>query len=90
MSYVLQIMGVAGAQLHGDDPTGQFVIELNPDAHGGRGLLRASFDITEARRFSDVGEAIEYWRAVPQARPLRPDGKPNRPGTAYHMQVTPV
>lgn len=41
----------------------------------------------EAMAFTGVDAAIECMQAVRQQDPVRPDGKPNRPLTAYTVMV---
>jgi hypothetical protein len=44
-------------------------------------------DVGEALRFPDAAAAMECWRQQSVAMPLRPDGRPNRPLTAYSIEV---
>jgi hypothetical protein len=46
--------------------------------------------VAKARGFSSSTEALEHWRRQSVVYPLRPDGKPNRPLTAYTVEVTHV
>lgn len=64
---------------------GQYLKSYDPEAHGGRGDAEFTTDRSRAMVFADVGEALELWKAVPKRRPLREDGKPNRPLTAFSM-----
>lgn len=66
---------------------GQYLVECDVDARDGRGAVLATEDPAKARRFADVGEAMDYWRRVSTVLPLRPDGKPNRPLTAYTVEI---
>ena len=47
------------------------------------GLVVITPDRAKAQRFDDLGEAFAAWCAVSQSVPLRPDGNPNRPLTAF-------
>jgi hypothetical protein len=40
-----------------------------------------------AKQFENAEQALEYWRTQSKTNPLRPDGKPNRPLTAYTVTV---
>lgn len=40
-----------------------------------------------AMRFANTGEAIAAWNTASTRRPLRPDGKPNKPLTALTVEV---
>ena len=62
--------------------SGQFLRDFDHEAHDGRGEGEFTSDIEKAKEFANLVEAIEFWRRVPKCRPLRPDGKPNRPLTA--------
>lgn len=50
------------------------------------GILKVTDDPAHAREFATVAEAVEYWR---QPYGLRPDGEPNRPLTAWTVEVLP-
>lgn len=51
------------------------------------GLAVWTPDLAEAMRFADAGAALLTWRTQSTVRPLRPDGKPNRPLSAYTIEV---
>jgi hypothetical protein len=40
--------------------------------------------------FEDHAAAMEVWTRQSRVRPLRPDGKPNRPLTAYTISIEPL
>lgn len=42
-----------------------------------------------AAGFPSVVEALEFWKTVDPRRPVRPDGQPNRPLTAFTVSVEP-
>lgn len=69
------------------DPTnidaGPLVAAYNPDAHNGAGELRLTLDPAQALTFPDMTQAIDCYRQTSTVRPVRPDGLPNRPLTAY-------
>lgn len=69
---------------------GQYVVEYNPSREGidpfGRPWgfhLVCTADPQQARVFADLAEFKELWAAVDQRNPVRLDGKPNRPLTAF-------
>lgn len=64
-----------------DEPT--WLRSLDVDAHDGRGDVRITHDPTKAMRFASIMSASQCWQRQSTVRPLRPDGKPNRPLTAY-------
>jgi hypothetical protein len=51
------------------------------------GTIRLTRDRARAMRFANNGEAMTAWNMVSNARPLRPDGKPNKPLTALTVEV---
>lgn len=57
------------------------------EAHGGLGRAVLTADWRESLTFSSFEEAVEFWRKQSKTRPLRPDGKPNRPMTAVTVEV---
>lgn len=82
---VIRIVGLSdGRPLPLD---GHYLRSADVNAHGGRGSVDAVQDPALARRFTDVVDALAYWRRQSDVRPLRPDGKPNRPLTAYTVEV---
>lgn len=70
-----------------------------PTIHDGQYLVDADIEdgmvadivsspsLTQAKKFANPAEAIEYWRRQSSNPPLRPDGKPNRPLTAYTAET---
>lgn len=89
MTYVIRCLGTAGIQMHGPSPEGLLLKSYDPEGHHGLGDADWTADLTEAMRFPDHKAAAECWRQVPRNRPYRPDGKPNRPLTAYHVTIEP-
>jgi hypothetical protein len=57
------------------------------DACGGRGMVTLSPNRADAKVFTGAAAFITAYRSVPRAHPLRPDGRPNRPLTAFHVEV---
>ena len=43
-----------------------------------------------ALRFPNGGAALECWRTQSTRHPLRADGKPNRPLTAFSVEIVPA
>lgn len=82
MEYIIQLMELATGE---PDPAGgEYVKEYDPTAYAGRGYLVTTPDKAQARRFPDGGAATEYWR---QSAGIRPDGRPNRPLTAWTVDI---
>lgn len=79
-------------RIDGDpERAGEYVVDYDPvprlDASGEFIHLITSPYIAKARQFEDAAEALEYWR---QSAGLRADGKPNRPLTAYTVEIEKV
>jgi len=89
MSYVIRLLETAaGVKTEFD---GEYVREYDPgyvhsDGYDG-GLLETTADRALARRFATPYAALEYWR---QSFGTRADGKPNRPLTAWTVEVMPA
>lgn len=62
----------------------------DPDAYWGRGHVKVTTDPLEAKMFADATEATAEWRLVSHVRPVRRDGKPNRPLTAFTVEIRPL
>lgn len=57
------------------------------EAFDGRGDATLTTDESQAMKFEDNTEAIEFWRRQSTVRPLRADGKPNRPLTTFTVEI---
>lgn len=57
------------------------------EANDGRGKATLTHDPSKAMLFTDMGAVFEFWNKVPQNRPLRPDGKPNKPLSVASMEI---
>jgi hypothetical protein len=66
---------------------GQYVKSFTPGGPGNRGYLVTTPDQAEAMRFATPLALHTFWR---QAHGVRPDGKPNRPLTAYTIEACPA
>jgi hypothetical protein len=71
--------------------TDTFVVEFDPTVHRedgtyDGGLLRVTRDPSQARQFANFEELARYWQ---QDYGLRADGEPNRPLTAFNVEVAP-
>jgi hypothetical protein len=64
-----------------------YLLSYDPDAFGGRGDVLFTPDKAKALRFADHVAVFECLRQQPRKRPLRPDGKPNRPITAFTLEI---
>jgi hypothetical protein len=64
---------------------GAYIKSYNPAAFGGLGDVEFTQDINEALVFQDDSEARDFLMQVPAERPLRADGRPNRPIRAFDI-----
>jgi hypothetical protein len=85
MKYVIQLIELTNGA--SDPDQGMYVMSYEPAAFAGRGDVRTTPDKGRARRFTDAVAAAEYWR---QSAGIRPDGKPNRPLTAWTVEIIPA
>jgi hypothetical protein len=64
-----------------------FLKTYDPEAYDGRGFAEWTRNVDEALKFPTAGEAWMLWRGVSRTRPTRSDGEPNRPLTAFTIEV---
>jgi hypothetical protein len=81
--------GLAGIALHGGNrvPVGAFLKSYDPEAHDGQGWAKWTTDPDDALLLADAVAAMQLWQTVPASRPVRPDGKPNRPLAAFTISI---
>ena len=72
-----------------DGITGAWLVWYDPAGNNGNGDAAWSHDPADAARFTDQ-EWAELYAAAPANRPLRSDGKPNRPITMLNLLIVPV
>jgi hypothetical protein len=90
---VVRCLGLVGRALalhHGKTPAGEYLASFEPEAHDGRGLATFTPDRARAKVFPDFKAAYEFIGTRPKKRPTRPDGKPNRPLTAFTLDIEPL
>jgi hypothetical protein len=75
---------------HTDERIGLWLRAYDPEADTGYGVVDLTSDPLRAKRYASPQEAWDEYRAAPKSRPLRPDGKPNRPLTAYTVLCTEI
>lgn len=93
MPYVIYSHGLAGTAVYGEADGRQdvgYVARYDPEAHGGRGDVSLTSNVDDAITFRDLETAVKFWQSVPTNRPTRPDGRPNRPLTAFSVEVIAV
>jgi len=80
--FVLRSLGFPA----GGGPTG-YLAAFDPEAGEGWGEATFTDAPADAMQFADVAAAWRYLGTRPASRPDRPDGKPNRPLTAFTMML---
>jgi hypothetical protein len=83
MTTAIQCVQLANGAL---GPAGQWLCNYDP-LTGESGWSSSEDD---ALRFAGVKEAFEFWNQVLESDPIRPDGKPNKPLTAFTISIEPV
>jgi hypothetical protein len=86
---ILKIVGLADGPSDFDD---SYVVEYDPTIPYGVSPMGFTLnchlvvtrDKSKARVYATMGEALEDWK---RAYGLRPDGQPNRPLTAFNVEV---
>lgn len=84
---VIRLIGAAGNSTVAGGPDSGWLKDYAPEHHGGLGEIFITQDPREAMRFPSTNAAFECYRAIPRTRPVRPDGKPNRPLTAWSIEI---
>jgi hypothetical protein len=69
---------------------GEYVKSYDPDAFNGRGDATFTKDINQALKFNSMTEAMYFSMRQPACRLYRPDGRPNRPLTAFTLEYVNV
>lgn len=86
--FIMKIVGMANGNWCGI--AGTYLKEMDFEAHQGRGFLLSTPNKKDAKVFKDNQELIKYWRTTSKTQPLRPDGYPNRPLTAFNITIETV
>lgn len=84
------MLALATAVMKAEVIEGKYLEWHDVDAHGGRGADRWTSDVSKALRFNSFQDAMACWKQQSKKVPLRDDGKPNRPLTAYSVMVEKV
>lgn len=86
--YVIRVIGRASGEPSRED--GHYVQDLDADAHQGRGHVTWANNAYHAKHFPDTDSALAYYHTQSKKYPTRPDGQPNKPLTAYTVDIMPV
>jgi hypothetical protein len=77
----VRIIGLANGMPHPSD--GEWLVSYDPYAYKGRGHMQTTASRAKATRY----DIVEWHKLYSTAVGMRPDGKPNRPITAFHVEV---
>jgi len=83
---MMRIIGLANGAKH--PYAGQYLKAYDPD-DGVHGRIEVTRDPTKALELPR-SELIALWRQSSKTIPLRPDGQPNRPLTAFSVEIRPT
>lgn len=72
---------------HQPDHRGDFLQGYDPEFMNGAGLATWTPDPTHALAFPTMTSAKNLIMTSPRSKPTREDGKPNRPLTAYTLEI---
>lgn len=88
MTYLIKIISLANGA--STQAAGQFILSFDPNANHGRGALEFTSDPRLAKPFPDQRAAFTFWKTESTVKPVREDGQPNRPLTAYNCLFEPL
>jgi hypothetical protein len=88
MSFVLKILAVSnGEGSFLPMPESVYLKSYDIEAHNGRGSAEWTRDKDKAMQFVSLTHAASAWNTQSKIRPLRDDGKPNKPLTSFTIEV---
>lgn len=87
--YGILILGLASAGFL-DEP--EWLVSFDPNDHApGKpyptGFCYSDIDPAKAKRFKNKVDAWQFWNIQSDKVPFRPDGKPNKPLTAFTVEI---
>jgi hypothetical protein len=84
----MRVLKIVNHALTMSEHDGRYVKDFQPDLNEwGQGNLSTTDVPTEAKQFANSGDAFAFWKQQSKRCPLRDDGKPNRPLTAYTVMI---
>lgn len=87
--HIIRIIGLVNGQRSPYD--NQYVSRFDFDGCGpGEANLKTTPLPQNAMQFDSAVDAWDFWKTVDPRQPLRPDGQPNRPMTAFTVSIDPV
>jgi hypothetical protein len=66
---------------------GKFLKSFDFDAGDGKGYGVFTMNGNRAKQFRDARAVMEFWKTISKKKPLRSDGKANRPLSASTIEV---
>jgi hypothetical protein len=88
MNFVIKILRVAAPEIRVPFE-GEYLRTYSDSVDGIRRMTTTS-DIRQAQSFPSFDAALAFWQQQSQCVPLRPDNKPNRPLTAFTVDIGPI
>lgn len=88
--YVLRVWGVPSRPQLNPRFAGKYVSYFDAEAENGRGEFKVTEHIDQALRYESIEAAVREYRTIPKNKPVRYDGKPNRPMTSLTVEVVAV
>lgn len=86
MSFILIYQGEAGG--HADHTQrGSYLKTADVNANDGHGIVTWSRYDWQAMKFDTFAAAAAFWNQQSTKRPLRDDGRPNKPLTAFTVEI---
>ena len=64
-----------------------YVADCDLSEPTGRGVVTFTKDIDAAKGFDSAMDALMFWRRQHMLQPIREDGQPNRPLTAFTVEL---
>lgn len=68
----------------------QLLKRYDPEGNAGFGDIQVTNDPRQALLFDSPSDALTLWKVTSKTRPVRPDGNPNRPLTAFTIEIISV
>jgi hypothetical protein len=86
--YVMLLVELRSGDFH--PHAGSYVLSYDADAESGRGRLTTTRDPGKAKTWPTSEDATKAWTVTSRTRPVRSDGRPNRPLTAWSVEIMPL
>jgi hypothetical protein len=83
MTWGIKAIALTGSSHSDANVNGEWLEGFDVDAFDGRGDAHFTSDPAKAMRFDNAIACFAAWKTQSTVRPLREDGKPNRPLTAF-------